>query len=244
MTDATVEFSGVSKRFGTTWVLEDVNLSLPEGRTSAIVGESGSGKSTLLQLINAVYRADRGTLRVLGRPIPEENVHLWRREIGYAIQGAGLFPHLSVRDNITLLAKLQRLDRDAIERRCRTLMEMMGLRRELEPRFPHLLSGGEQQRVGLCRALFLQPKLLLLDEPFSALDPIAKMGLYESFAELRDREFVTTILVTHDIREATRLADYLVVLRDGVVQQSGDIGAVLRSPGNEYVDSLLTKQLQ
>ena len=244
MTGAAVEFSGVSKHFGASRVLEDVNLLLPEGKTSAIVGESGSGKSTLLKLINAVYRADRGTIRVLGGPIPEEKVYLWRREIGYAIQGAGLFPHLSVRDNITLLAKLQRLDRDFIESRFRHLMGMMGLRQELESRFPHLLSGGEQQRVGLCRALFLHPKLLLLDEPFSALDPIAKTGLYELFAQLRDKEFVTTVLVTHDMREATRLADHLVVLRDGVVQQSGEITAVIQEPGNEYVHSMLTNQLQ
>ena len=243
MTQLAVEFSGVCKRFDGNWVLDNVDLHLPEARTSAIVGESGSGKSTLLQLINAVYRADRGKVRVLGQPIPERHVHLWRRGIGYAIQGAGLFPHLTVRDNITLLAKLSRLEPGFVERRCRSLMESMGLATELELRFPHLLSGGEQQRVGLCRAMMLQPKLLLLDEPFSALDPIAKIGLYDLFVGLRDRESVTTVLVTHDIREALRLADHLVILRGGVVQQSGNVDAVVRSPANEYVHTLLTDQL-
>jgi len=243
MTDAAVEFSGVSKRFNAGWVLDDVNLALPEGRTTAVVGESGSGKSTSLQLMNAVYHADKGTVRILGQPIPKRQLHLWRRGIGYAIQGAGLFPHLNVRDNITLLAKLTGLDSAFIEQRCRSLMDAMGLASELGARFPHLLSGGEQQRVGLCRALMLQPRLLLLDEPFSALDPIARVGLYDLFVRLRDREAVTTVLVTHDIREALRLADHLVILRGGVVQQSGPVDHVQHSPANDYVNALLTDQL-
>jgi osmoprotectant transport system ATP-binding protein len=243
MTGVAVEFAGVCKRFDGSWGLENVDLRLPEGQTSAIVGESGSGKSTLLQLINAVYRPDRGTIRVLGEAIPDKDVHLWRRKIGYAIQGAGLFPHLTVRDNITLLGRLSQIDTDFIERRRRTLMELMGLSQDLDARFPHLLSGGEQQRVGLCRALLLQPKLLLLDEPFSALDPIARIGLYDLFVELRDRESVSTVLVTHDIREALRLADHLVILRGGVLQQSGDVSSVVASPANDYVRMLLTDQL-
>jgi osmoprotectant transport system ATP-binding protein len=243
MNGPAVEFSGVSKRFNAGWVLDGVDLALPEGRTTAIVGESGSGKSTLLQLMNAVYLADKGTVRILGQPIPKRRLHIWRRSIGYAIQGAGLFPHLNVRDNITLLAKLSRLDRAFIEQRYKTLMELMGLSPELETRFPHVLSGGEQQRVGLCRALLLQPRLLLLDEPFSALDPIARVGLYDLFIRLRDRESVTTVLVTHDIREALRLADHLVILKAGKVQQSGPGEDVQKHPANEYVNALLTDQL-
>jgi len=243
MTGLAVEFSGVFKRFNAGWVLDDVDLALPEGRTTAIVGESGSGKSTLLQLMNAVYVADKGMVRILGQPIPKRQLHIWRRGIGYAIQGAGLFPHLNVRDNITLLAKLSRLSPAFIELRCRTLMELMGLSIELETRFPHLLSGGEQQRVGLCRALLLHPRLLLLDEPFSALDPIARVGLYDLFVRLRDREAVTTVLVTHDIREALRLADHLVILRAGTVQQSGPVEDVQRLTVNDYVNALLTDQL-
>lgn len=243
MTEPAVLFSGVCKRFDAGWVLDSVELALPEGRTTAIVGESGSGKSTLLQLMNAVYLPDRGTIRILGQAIPEDHLHLWRRSIGYAIQGAGLFPHLNVRENITLLAKLSRQDTAFIEQRYRSLTELMGLAPELGTRFPHLLSGGEQQRVGLCRALFLQPRLLLLDEPFSALDPIARVGLYDLFVRLRDREAVTTVLVTHDIREALRLADQLVILRAGTVQQSGTVTDVQRFPANDYVRSLLTDQL-
>lgn len=243
MTGFAVEFSGVCKRFDAGWVLDSVDLALPDGRTTAIVGESGSGKSTLLQLMNAVYRADKGTIRILGQAIPAEQRHIWRRSIGYAIQGAGLFPHLNVRDNITLLANLSRLDPAFIEQRYRSLTELMGLAPELETRFPHLLSGGEQQRVGLCRALFMQPRLLLLDEPFSALDPITRVGLYDLFVRLRDRESVTTVLVTHDIREALRLADHLVILKAGTVQQSGTVADVQRSPANDYVNALLTDRV-
>jgi len=243
MADPAVEFCGVSKRFNAGWVLDDVTLALPEGHTTAVVGESGSGKSTLLQLMNAVYFADKGDVRIQGQPIPKRDLHVWRRSIGYAIQGAGLFLHLSVRDNIMLLAKLSRLEAGFIDQRYGSLMDAMGLALELGVRFPHLLSGGEQQRVGLCRALMLQPRLLLLDEPFSALDPMARLALYDLFEQLRDRESVTTVLVTHDVREALRLADHLVVLKGGVVQQSGPVDEVQRSPANDYVTALLTDQL-
>jgi osmoprotectant transport system ATP-binding protein len=235
---AAVELKDVGKQFGSNWVLESIDITVPEGETTAVVGESGSGKSTLLQLINAVYVPDRGSVRVLGEAIPSENVHLWRRSIGYAIQGAGLFPHLDVRDNVTLLARLAKRDSDFIDRRYRLLTELMGLGQDLDRRYPHVLSGGEQQRVGLCRALMLQPKLLLLDEPFSALDPIVRRELYELFDRLRRRESVSTILVTHDPREAVRLASYVVVLRNGRMQQAGPISVVLRDPANEYVRSL------
>ena len=235
---AAVELKDVWKQFGSNRVLESIDVAFPEGETTAVVGESGSGKSTLLQLINAVYVPDRGAVRVLGEAIPSENVHLWRRSIGYAIQGAGLFPHLDVRDNVTLLARLEKRDSDFIDRRYRLLTELMALGQDLDRRYPHVLSGGEQQRVGLCRALMLQPKLLLLDEPFSALDPIVRRELYELFDRLRHRESVSTILVTHDPREAVRLASHVVVLRNGRVQQAGPISEVMRDPANDYVRSL------
>src|SRR5262245_1401101 len=240
MTSIAIEFCGVWKRFDTDWVLHDVTLALPDGETSAVVGESGSGKSTLLQLINAVYRADRGTVKVFDQTIPNEDVYRWRRAIGYSVQGAGLFPHLTVYENVTLLARLSGVAREIIEKRYRSLLDIMGLSGELDQRFPHLLSGGQQQRVGLCRALMLQPKLLLLDEPFSALDSITRTGLYDVFKRLRDRESVTTVLVTHDVGEAVQLAGHIVVLKDGVVQQSAPVAFVLQQPANDYVRTLFS----
>ena len=143
--------------------------------------QSGSGKTTLLQLVNGVLRPNEGTVEVLGESVPAEGVEAFRRRIGYAVQGAGLFPHMTVRQNVDLLARLERWPRDAIESRFAELLGEMGLDASLADRYPNQLSGGQQQRVGLCRALMLKPGMLLLDEPFSAVDPITRMELYEQF---------------------------------------------------------------
>ena len=196
----TVSFSGVSKSFGDTVVLRDVNLEFPEHRITAIVGESGSGKSTLLQLVNAVYRADAGEVRVFGAPIPDVDVERFRRRIGYAVQGAGLFPHMTCRDNVTLLAKLEKWQPDATDLRYRRLLSLMGLDDDVSDRFPAQISGGQQQRIGLCRALMLNPELLLLDESFSAVDPITRSAIHRQFLDVQASEDVTVVLVTHDMR--------------------------------------------
>ena len=234
-----VEFSNVGKRFD-DWVFRNVNLSLPAGRTSAIVGASGCGKTTLLQLINAVYRPDEGSVRVLGEPVPTTDVEPFRRRIGYSVQGGGLFPHLTVAENASLLANLERWGSTAIHDRRRELFELVGLPAELDDRYPHQLSGGQQQRVGLCRALMLKPAMLLLDEPFSAIDPITRADLYRQFEELRDHERVSTVLVTHDMREALRLADHLVIMADGGVLQAAPTSDVAAAPADDFVRSLLS----
>ena len=233
-----VEFVNVGKRFD-DWVFRGIHLALPAGQTSAIVGASGCGKSTLLQLVNAVYRPDEGELRVFGEPVPTADVEAFRRRIGYAVQGAGLFPHLTVAANAELLAKLEGWPPDAILRRRRELFDLVGLVPELDDRYPHQLSGGQQQRVGLCRALMLKPAMLLLDEPFSAIDPITRADVYRQFEQLREHEAVSTVLVTHDLREAQRLADYLVVMGDGGIIQVGSPDAVAASPANDFVRALL-----
>ena len=239
-----VRFHAVGKRFPTFpsaegWVLRGVDLVLPAGQTTAIVGPSGCGKTTLLQLINAFYRPDEGSVEVLGKPVPETNVPEFRRRMGYAVQGAGLFPHLTVADNVGLLARLERWERPAIVERRRELFDLVGLDTELDERYPHQLSGGQQQRVGLCRALMLKPAMLLLDEPFSAIDPITRVDLYQQFERLRDHERVSTVLVTHDMREARRLADHLVVMGAGGIVQSGAPDAVAAAPADDFVRSLL-----
>ena len=233
-----VEFLSVGKRFD-DWIFRGIDLALPAGQTSALVGASGCGKSTLLQLVNAVYRPDEGELRVFGEPVPTADVQAFRRRIGYAVQGAGLFPHLTVADNVGLLAQLEGWAADAVQARRRELFDLVGLAEELEDRYPHQLSGGQQQRAGLCRALMLKPAMLLLDEPFSAIDPITRADLYPQFEQLREHESVSTVLVTHDLREAQRLADYLVVLGDGGVVQAGSPDEVAAAPANPFVQALL-----
>jgi osmoprotectant transport system ATP-binding protein len=239
-----VEFRGVTKSFiAGEPVLSDVDLALPAGITTAVVGASGSGKTTLLQLVNAVLTPERGEVRVFGEAIPRHDLVSFRRGIGYAVQGAGLFPHLTNRQNVELLARLSGWSRERRDARYRTLLHEMELPQEVSARFPHALSGGQQQRVGLCRALMLEPRLLLLDEPFSAVDPITRAGLYRTFQQVQTQEGVSTLLVTHDMREAVRLAGYLVILQEGRVLQAGATDDVLAAPADEYVSSLVMEQL-
>ena len=238
-----VEYLGVSKSFTPgRKVLDNVHLALPESRTTAVVGESGSGKTTLLQLVNAVLRPDSGEVRVFGAPIPADLTR-HRRSIGYSVQGAGLFPHMSNRRNVVLLAELERWGSEEIEERYLQLLEQMGLTSEISLRYPGELSGGQQQRVGLCRALMLKPRLLLLDEPFSAVDPITRVDIHESFQLVQETEGVSTLLVTHDIREAIKLASHLVIVKGGRIEQSGATREVLDQPASGYVRTLLEKQL-
>jgi len=238
-----VEFSGVSKSFVPGQpVLDNISLQLPAGVTTALVGASGCGKTTLLQLVNAVLQPEAGEVRVFGKAIPEDLV-AHRRSIGYSVQGAGLFPHLNNRDNVLLLAQLEGWDAQAMASRYADLLEQMGLDDSVSERYPHELSGGQQQRIGLCRALMLRPKLLLLDEPFSAIDPITRFSIYEQFQNVQQETGVSTLLVTHDIREAVRLASHLVILREGSIEQSAATAEVLEQPASSYVATLLENQL-
>lgn len=238
-----VEFDGISKRFGELEVLDDITVDCPMGETTAIVGASGSGKTTLLQLVNGVLRADAGAVRVFGEAVPDTDVEQFRRRIGYAVQGAALFPHMTGRENVTLVARLEGWSEQAMEERLAELLAEMELPDDVADRLPRELSGGQQQRLGLCRAFMLKPKLLLLDEPFSAVDPITRVDIYERFARVKANEGVSSLLVTHDLREARRLAEHLIILNGGRVAQHGPTGAVLGAPADDYVRSLVESQL-
>ena len=247
MTAASVRFSGVSKHYGGSTVLDDVDLEVEAERTIAIVGESGSGKSTLLQLVNGLVRADSGRVEVLGEVLGEDldttDLLSLRRRIGYAVQGSALFPHLDLRANVCLLAHLIGWSAGRIEERFGRLLTLMELDPELSGRYPHELSGGQQQRASLCRAMMLEPPLLLLDEPFSAVDPITRVGIHEHFQRLAASEPVTVILVTHDLREALALSSALVILRAGRVVQQGPCADVVAKPADPWVARLLETQL-
>lgn len=240
---ACVEFFNVSKAYGSTQVLHDISLEFVAGVTSAVVGASGSGKTTLLQLVNALELPDAGSISVFGEQAPLQGAEAFRRGIGYSVQGAGLFPHMSVQDNILLVPLLEGWEQTKQQQRLSELLEAMELPSACAQRYPHELSGGQQQRVGLCRALVLRPRLLLLDEPFSAVDPITRIGIYETFARVQAADGVSTLLVTHDMREAVKLAQQLVILQDGHVLQSGSTTEVLANPVDAYVQTLVSAQL-
>lgn len=216
-----IEFRKIVKTYTGKSVIQNISLAIPADITTAIVGESGSGKSTLLQLTNGLVRPDSGEVRVFGVPLDYENLTQLRRQMGYAVQGAGLFPHLSVQENITLVARLANHSETGMKQRYHYLLDLLELSDELSHRYPHSLSGGQQQRVSLCRAMMLNPPLLLLDEPFSALDPITRETIHTEFIALQKTESRSIVMVTHDMREALKLAQHLVILKDGEVVSEG-----------------------
>ena len=234
-----ITFTNVSKRYGDTVVLSEIELEIPNGQTTVIVGQSGSGKTTLLRMVNGLIKPDSGRLEVFGDLVPEENVENFRRKIGYAVQGAGLFPHLSVKENIVLIARLEGWSSQDLDERFEMLMRQMELPLDLSDRIPNELSGGQQQRVGLCRALMLKPKLLLLDEPFSAVDPLTRLELYEVVEKLISNEAVSIVMVSHDLSEAKRLGDRMVVLQNGIILQNDLISNVIGNPATPYVERLV-----
>ncbi|MFT7246169.1 MAG: osmoprotectant transport system ATP-binding protein [Candidatus Azotimanducaceae bacterium] len=223
-------------------VIPDLQLTIQADLTTAIVGESGSGKSTLLQLINGLVIPDTGNVLIGGDLLDYANLTRVRRQMGYAVQGAGLFPHMTIYDNVTLMARLESWSSDKVEQRYQYLFDLMDLDRDFADRFPNSLSGGQQQRVSLCRAMMLNPPLLLLDEPFSALDPITRRGIHEEFTRLQAAESRTIILVTHDIAEAAKLAQQLIILREGKIVQQGTPQTVAEHPADQYVANLMSLQ--
>ncbi|MGH7758692.1 MAG: ABC transporter ATP-binding protein, partial [Candidatus Dormibacteria bacterium] len=221
-----VEIRALGKAFGASVVLRDLDLEIEEGSLTAILGPSGSGKTTLLRLIAGLERADRGEIRLRGRVVDDGRRSLppERRLVGYVPQDAGLFPHLTALQNVGF--GLRRGQRGA---RSEALLEMVGLN-GLGDRFPHQLSGGQQQRVALARALAIDPELLLLDEPFSGLDPTLRAAVREEVRRILTETKKTTILVTHDQEEALATADQLALLRRGRVTQFGSPHALYADP--------------
>ena len=206
-----------SKHYAGAIALDGVSLSFPDGVITAVIGPSGCGKSTLLKLLNGLIRPDGGEVRVFGQPIAYGEIASLRRKMGYAVQGTGLFPHLSAEDNISLLAQLERWSETDVRQRLNELMALSQLDADILERFPHQLSGGQQQRVGLCRAMMLRPEVLLLDEPFAAIDPITRTDIHQQLLQLHSAEPTTSVLVTHDMREALVLAEQIVVMGAGTI---------------------------
>ncbi|WP_158774448.1 ATP-binding cassette domain-containing protein [Cobetia sp. L2A1] len=234
-----VRFSDLHKGFSGQRLFEGIDLELPRDRITALVGASGCGKSTLLQLINGLIRPDAGTVEVFGAAVDYENLPAMRRRIGYAVQQIGLFPHLSVRDNIAILADREHWEASRVKARIERLFSMMDLDLALLTRYPHEISGGQAQRVGLCRAMMLEPPLLLLDEAFSAVDPITRIEVHAQFQRMQLEEPRSVVMVTHDMNEALSLSDHMVVMAPGVILQAASPDTIASAPADERVARLL-----
>jgi osmoprotectant transport system ATP-binding protein len=214
---AAIEFAHVTYRInGNRMLISDLNLSVRYGETLMLLGRSGSGKTTTLKLINRLVSQSEGQVIVDGRSTAEWDVIQLRRHIGYAIQEAGLFPHYDVEDNVALVPRLERWDDARIAARVREVLHLVGLPFEqYAGRYPDELSGGQRQRVGLARALAADPKILLMDEPFGALDPITRAELQHEFLELKKTLSKTIVFVTHDVAEALMLGDRIALMDSG-----------------------------
>jgi osmoprotectant transport system ATP-binding protein len=211
-----IEFRNVAYRpNSSSEILHDLNLIIPSGETLVLLGRSGSGKTTSLKLINHLLSPTTGEVLVQSRSTCMWDVIRLRRKIGYVIQDIGLFPHFTVQRNITLIPSLEGWPRDRIDARLQELMSLVGLDPELAPRYPRELSGGQRQRVGVARALAADPPILLMDEPFGALDPITRADLQNEFAALQKRLRKTVVFVTHDVREALLLSDHIALMEGG-----------------------------
>ena len=235
-----IEIEDVSRYFGANAAVESLSLMVERGSIVTLVGTSGSGKSTLLRMINRLIEPTSGTIRIEGREtstIPGEEL---RRGIGYVIQGYGLFPHWTVARNIATVPRLLNWDPDRIEKRVNELLVLFGLDPDLYARkFPHQLSGGQQQRVGVARALAAEPSVLLMDEPFGALDPIIRAKAREDLLALQRRLGVTVVLVTHDLEEAIALGDRIAVMDRGRLLQYGTPTEILTRPAPGFVERLI-----
>ncbi len=241
---SSIAFDNVSKSYLKKIALKNISITFQPNKTTAVIGPSGSGKSTLIQLINGLLRPDQGQVSVFDKKINYDNLSELRKRMGYAVQGTGLFPHLTVKKNITLLAVLENWQNDRISKRAEELVNLVNLPADYFNKYPYQLSGGEQQRVGLCRAMMLNPKIFLLDEAFGALDPITRSEIHAEFIKLQKLEARTIILVTHDLREAFKLADQVVILNEGQVEQIGPRKEILETPASKFVEKFVHMQLE
>lgn len=230
-----IEFKNVSKTFDGVRAVSDLDLHFKTGAFSVLVGTSGSGKSTTLKMINRLVEHDEGTITFAGEDIRQQPLLALRRRMGYAIQSIGLFPHWSVARNIATVPELHKWSRAKRNARVDELMTLLGLDLSLRDRYPHQLSGGQQQRVGVARALAADPEVLLMDEPFGALDPVTRGALQQEMVRIHQLLGRTIVLVTHDVDEALRLADHLVLMDGGRVVQQGAPLEMLTRPRNDFV---------
>ncbi|MBA2271350.1 MAG: ATP-binding cassette domain-containing protein [Chthoniobacterales bacterium] len=240
--DALVQLDGVGKSFGAATAVHSLDLSFATGKTTALIGPSGCGKSTLLRLIVGLLQPDTGQVKVRDAAVTSENISQFRRGIGYVIQDGGLFPHLTARDNVLLMARQLGRPEDECRMRVEELCALTRFPLDALQRYPVELSGGQRQRVSLMRALALAPELLLLDEPLGALDPLVRAALQKDLKLIFQQLQQTAILVTHDLAEAAYLSDHIVLLNDGRVVQQGTLADLRDRPASAFVSEFLRAQ--
>jgi osmoprotectant transport system ATP-binding protein len=238
-----IEVKNITKTFGAYTAVDRISLTVNDGETLVFLGTSGSGKTTLLKMINRIIEPDSGEILIDGRRIVDQRPEDLRRNIGYVFQNNGLFPHYTVEENIGTVPRLLHWEKERIARRVTVLMEKLQLPPEqYRSVYPHELSGGQQQRVGIARALAADPPVLLMDEPFGALDPITRSHVRKDFKELDELRSKTIILVTHDVQEAFELADRILLLDKGRIVQQGTPNELLFNPSGDYVRRFLQEQ--
>jgi osmoprotectant transport system ATP-binding protein len=238
-----IEIKALSKSFGNTTAVDALSFRVEGGETLALLGTSGSGKTTTLKMLNRLIEPSSGQILLNGEDIRQQPLETMRRQMGYVIQQVGLFPHYTVDENVAVVPKLLDWPAARIQERSTLLLERLGLDPAVfGSRYPHELSGGQQQRVGIARALAAEPPVLLMDEPFSALDPITRQELRRDFRKLEEFQQQTVILVTHDVAEAFELADRICLLDDGKLQQLGTPRELLFRPANDFVRDFFAAQ--
>ena len=237
-----VKFKNVVKAYGNLVAVKNLDLEIPEGELVVLIGPSGCGKTTTLKMVNRLIEPTSGSIFIRDRNVMDLNPVALRREIGYVIQQIGLFPNMTIEQNIDVVPRLLGWPAEKRKRRVYELLEMVGMEPDIyAPRYPNELSGGQQQRIGVLRALAAEPPLILMDEPFGALDPIARESLQDELKSLHSRLNKTTIFVTHDMDEALKLADRVVVMNQGEVVQVATPETLLRKPANDFVASFIGK---
>ena len=238
-----IDVKNITKTFGPHKAVDQVSFSVKEGENAVFLGTSGCGKTTLLKMINRLLEPDSGEISIAGRPIREQRPEELRKKIGYVFQNNGLFPHYTIEENIGVVPRLLGWDKQRIVARAAQLMEKLRLPPELyRDALPRELSGGQQQRVGIARALAAYPPVLLMDEPFGALDPITRVNVRRDFKQLDELRSTTIVLVTHDVQEAFELADRVFLMDKGAIVQDGTPDQLLFEPAGKYARDFFEEQ--
>lgn len=234
-----IEYKNVSKSYDGKLAVDKISLQIEEGDFLAVIGSSGCGKTTLMKMINGLVEMDSGEVFVNGENIKNKDLIELRRTIGYAIQGNVLFPHLNVSENIAYVPRLLKMDEAKVQEIVEDKMKLVNLSSELKNRYPSELSGGQQQRVGIARAYASSPKILLMDEPFGAVDAITRYELQRELKQIHEKLRTTIVFITHDINEALKLGTKVLVMDAGKIQQLGTPDEILKTPANDFVKRMI-----